>query len=139
MTSATPEEGAPAEPEQAPPPPARRFPRAVFGRGSEPDVRFTLANERTFLAWIRTSLALLAAGVALEALDLPISAGLKLAASLIFLALGTLLPLQAWWSWVRVEQALRMGRALPSPRMAGPLAVGTLVAGTLVLVGLLVP
>jgi putative membrane protein len=127
-------------PEASVPPRAlRRFPRAVFGRGDEPDVRFTLANERTFLAWIRTSLALLAAGVALEALDLPIAPGLSLAASLIFLALGTLLPLQAWWSWVRVEQALRMGRALPSPQMAGPLAIGTLVAGLLVLVGLLVP
>lgn len=123
----------------APPPAGRRFPSAVFARGDEPDVRFTLANERTFLAWIRTSLALLAAGIALEALDLPVQRGLGLAASLIFLALGTLLPLQAWWSWVRVEQALRMGRALPSPRMAAPLALGTLVAGVLVLVGLLVP
>jgi uncharacterized membrane protein YidH (DUF202 family) len=28
--------------------------------GREPDHRFTLANERTFLAWMRTSLALLA-------------------------------------------------------------------------------
>ncbi|NCT91254.1 DUF202 domain-containing protein [Cellulomonas sp. APG4] len=133
----TPEAG--ASEDGAPPPPGRRFPRSVFARGDEPDVRFTLANERTFLAWIRTSLALLAAGIALEALDLPVQRGLGLAASLIFLALGTLLPLQAWWSWVRVEQALRMGRALPSPRMAAPLALGTLVAGVLVLVGLLVP
>jgi putative membrane protein len=35
----------------------RRFPRSVFSRGTEPDARFTLANERTFLAWIRTALA----------------------------------------------------------------------------------
>ena len=46
----------------------RRVPRRVYGVGDEPDVRFSLANERTFLAWVRTSLALLAAGVALEAL-----------------------------------------------------------------------
>ncbi len=45
-----------------------RFPRQVFDRGEEPDARFTLANERTFLAWIRTSLALLAGGVALHVL-----------------------------------------------------------------------
>jgi len=30
----------------------------------EPDYRFTLANERTFLAWQRTALGLLAAAVA---------------------------------------------------------------------------
>lgn len=36
----------------------------------EPDYRFTLANERTFLAWIRTALALVAGGVAAaKALD----------------------------------------------------------------------
>lgn len=34
--------------------------------GREPDYRFTLANERTFLAWIRTALAVLASGVLLD-------------------------------------------------------------------------
>lgn len=28
-------------------------------QGEEPDYRLTLANERTFLAWIRTALAIL--------------------------------------------------------------------------------
>ncbi|WP_283215114.1 DUF202 domain-containing protein [Pseudofrankia sp. DC12] len=32
--------------------------------GTDPDYRFSLANERTFLAWIRTALALLAGGIA---------------------------------------------------------------------------
>lgn len=36
--------------------------------GTEPDYRFTLANERTFLAWIRTALALIAGGVAVAQL-----------------------------------------------------------------------
>ena len=31
---------------------------------AEPDIRFTLANERTFLAWVRTAIGLVAAGVA---------------------------------------------------------------------------
>jgi putative membrane protein len=39
-------------------------PSDIRAVGEEPDYRFTLANERTFLAWIRTSLALLAGGVA---------------------------------------------------------------------------
>ena len=49
-----------------------RFPRRVYEAGTEPDPRFTMANERTFLAWIRTALALIAGGVALEALGLPL-------------------------------------------------------------------
>ena len=39
----------------------RRFPRSVYGEGEEPDPRFSLANERTFLAWLRTALAMYAA------------------------------------------------------------------------------
>ncbi|HET8988949.1 MAG TPA: DUF202 domain-containing protein, partial [Humibacillus sp.] len=52
---------------------ARRFPRSVYEHGEDPDPRFSLANERTFLAWVRTSLAFVAAGLAVEALELPVS------------------------------------------------------------------
>lgn len=116
----------------------RRFPRRVYEVGSEPDVRFSLANERTFLAWIRTSLALLAVGVALEALEVPIEPGFRLAASAVFLGLGVLTPVQAWTGWVRVERALRLSRPLPAPTLAGPLGLGIVVAGVLLLIGLLV-
>ena len=123
------------------PPPARpaprRFPARVYGTGSEPDPRASLANERTFLAWVRTSLALLAAGVALEALDLPVQPGLRLAAALVLLVLGVLAPLQAWRGWTGVERALREGRPLPAPVLAAPLALGAAVAGALLVVGLL--
>ncbi len=34
--------------------------------GKKPDYRFTLANERTFLAWIRTALALMAGAVGVD-------------------------------------------------------------------------
>lgn len=117
----------------------RRFPRSVYGLGSEPDARFSLANERTFLAWLRTSLALLAGGVALEALDLPVHPGLRLAAAVVLVALGILAPVQAWVGWARTERAIRERRPLPGPALAGPLAVGLLVAGVLVLVGMLLP
>jgi putative membrane protein len=116
----------------------RRFPRRVYRSGTEPDVRFSLANERTYLAWVRTSLALLAVGVALVALDLPIDRAFGLTASLVFIGLGTAAPVQAWFGWMRVERALREARPLPAPALAGPLGVGVFVGGALLLIGVLV-
>lgn len=112
-----------------------RFPQRVFGVGTEPDARFTLANERTFLAWIRTSLALIAGGVALAALDLPLQPGLKLAAALVLVVSGILAPLQAWFGWARVEQAIRRSEPLPGSRLAAPLAGAVAVVGILLLLG----
>ncbi|WP_448624427.1 YidH family protein [Geodermatophilus sp. URMC 64] len=105
--------------------------------GEEPDPRFSLANERTFLAWIRTSLALSAAGVALEALDLPVAPGLRLACALVLVGLGILAPVQAWTGWTATERAMRKGRPLPSPLLSPLIAVGTLAAGVLLLLGFL--
>lgn len=116
----------------------RRWPQRVYGVGDEPDARFTLANERTFLAWVRTALALLACGIALEAFDLPIEPTLRLSASIVLLLVGTLTPFQAWFGWMRVERMLRLNRPLPSPAIAGPVGVGVFAAGVLVIVGLLV-
>ena len=65
-----------------------RLPRRVYGYGSEHDPRFSLAYERTFLAWIRTGLALTAGGVALVAVTLQLQPGLKLASSLILLVMA---------------------------------------------------
>ena len=114
----------------------RRVPRWVYGTGSDPDARFSLANERTFLAWIRTSLALLAGGVALEALDLPVQSDLRFAAALVLVALGVLAPGLAWLGWARAERAVRQGTSLPAPSAFGLLVIGVCVAGVLVLAGL---
>jgi putative membrane protein len=114
-----------------------RFPRRVFQAGNEPDPRFTLANERTFLAWIRTSLALIAAGVALEALALPLQTGLRLAASIILLVLGLAVPPLAWITWGSVERALRHATPLPSSKVALPLAIGISTVGILLIAGVL--
>ncbi len=113
-----------------------RFPRRVYGVGEEPDARASLANERTFLAWVRTGLALAAGGVALEALDLPVRDGLRLAAALLLVALGTVTPVLAWARWAAVERALRLRRPLPASLLGPAVAAGTAVAGALVLVGL---
>ena len=114
-----------------------RFPRSVYDSGSEPDPRFTLANERTFLAWIRTALALIAAGVALEAFNLPLQPGLRLTAAIILLTLGVLVPLLAWVTWGSVERALRQGSPLPGSRVALPVAVGVSTVAALVVLGLI--
>ena len=115
----------------------RRYPRRVYRQGSEPDARFTLANERTFLAWIRTSLALIAAGVALEAFTLPLAPAFRLSASLLLIALGIVAPIQAWFGWMSIERALRVGRPLPTPHLAGPIGIGVAIAGILLVLGLL--
>jgi putative membrane protein len=115
----------------------RRFPRYVYEVGIEPDPRFTLANERTFLAWVRTALALIAGGVALEALALPLQPTLRLAASIILLVIGLMVPMLSWYTWGRVERALRRSSPLPGSSVGLPVALGVAVAGVLVLLGIL--
>lgn len=114
-----------------------RFPRSVYAKGTEPDPRFSLANERTFLAWIRTSLALLAAGVALEALELPIQPGLRLASSILFVLLALVAAVQSWVGWMRTERSLRLDRALPGPSLGVLLAGGVCAVIVLLAVGFL--
>lgn len=114
-----------------------RFPRRVYAAGAEPDARFTLANERTFLAWIRTALALIAGGVALELLGLDLHAGLRLAASLVLVVAGIATPVVAWSGWMRSERALRLAQPLPASPLGIALTAAVAVVGVLVLLGLL--
>lgn len=116
----------------------RRFPRAVYSTGDEPDPRFSMANERTFLAWVRTALALIAAGVAVEALDLPVQPGLRAAAATVFAVLGLLAAAQAWVGWMRTERAMRRHRPMPGPGLGAVIVAGVFVAALLLLIGWLV-
>jgi putative membrane protein len=115
----------------------RRFPSRVYEVGTEPDPRFTLANERTFLAWIRTALALIAGGVALDALALPLQPVLRLTASILLVVLGLVVPVLAWFTWGKVERALRCGSPLPGSSVALTLTIGIAVAGVLLVLGML--
>lgn len=114
-----------------------RFPSSVYRHGAEPDARFTLANERTFLAWIRTALALLAGGVALELLGLELNPGLRLAASLLLVICGVVTPVIAWFGWGKAERAMRLARPLPSSPLGAMLGVAVSLAGLLLLLAIL--
>ncbi|WP_084038823.1 YidH family protein [Demequina sp. NBRC 110053] len=115
--------------------PDRRFPRSVYATGDEPDPRFSMANERTFLAWVRTSLALIAAGVAVEALDLPVQPGLRAAAATVFGVLGLIAAAQAWLGWMRAERAMRLAAPMPGPGLGVVIVAGVFTAAGLLLIG----
>ncbi|HWS51256.1 MAG TPA: DUF202 domain-containing protein [Microbacterium sp.] len=117
--------------------PLRRFPQRVFGVGAEPDVRFSLANERTFLAWVRTALALIAAGVALEVLGLDLHPQLQLTSAIVLVVTGVLVPVLAWTDWMRSERAIRLGEPLPRSILGVLLPIAVSGVGVLVLLALL--
>jgi putative membrane protein len=95
--------------------------------GTEPDPRFTFANERTFLAWSRTALALVVAGLGVVQL-LPPFPGVPLGRHLLgvpLIVLGGVLAVVAYLEWVRNQRALRRGDPLPRSVMPWILAAAT--------------
>ena len=109
--------------------------------GEEPDPRFSFANERTFLAWIRTALALVAGGVAATELLPPFedAPGGRALLGLPLLALGGAVAVTAYLRWSRNERALRLGEPLPSTRLllivAAAVGAIAVAAAVLVVVG----
>ncbi len=80
----------------------------MFPDGEDPDPRFTLANERTFLSWIRTALAFIGGGIAVEAFTGEIfSPGLRATLSIVLMAIGFVLAAGAAFRWYRIEAAMR--------------------------------
>lgn len=116
-------------------PAPRRWPRSVFGEGGEPDPRFSFANQRTLLAWIRTSLALVLAAAVVDAVPVEVSSVLRVSAVLLLSILGIAAAAQGWRSWAASERALRHNRPLPSSGGLGLLLVlGVVLAALLVAV-----
>lgn len=105
---------------------------------AHPDYRFSLANERTFLAWVRTALALLAAGIGV--VNLPSgfasSTGRQIL-GLLLVVLGLIASVGSFVRWRANHNAIATGSPLPAsnsmPVVAGGLVVVALIALVLVI------
>ncbi|MEV8568987.1 DUF202 domain-containing protein [Streptomyces sp. NPDC051322] len=111
-------------------------PERLREEGHTPDYRFSLANERTFLAWIRTALALIGGGFAVDQFLPDLRWGVRVGLALALLGSGVLCSLRAVNHWVRCERAMRRGEALPVSRFPTvlSLAVGIVAVAMVVVV-----
>ena len=110
-------------------------PSDVRAVGSTPDYRFSLANERTFLAWIRTGLALVGGGLAVAGFLPPLRlTHLREAISLALILVGAAIGVRAVDHWARSERAMRLREPLPQSRFPALLGL-TLGLGALLLAG----
>lgn len=100
-------------------------------RGSaEPDYRFSLANERTFLAWTRTALALMAGGVGV----IRFAPGgelswLRTALAVLIAVLGLAVAATAYAQSRAVDRALREGAQMPVSPLLPVIGVVLTVVG----------
>lgn len=94
-------------------------PRSV---GKDPDYRFTLANERTFLSWVRTALALAAGGLGAVTILDDFAGEQYLGIGL--LALSFLTAATSYRRWALNERAMRLDEPLPESRLPMVVAIG---------------
>lgn len=109
--------------------------RTSDGSESEPDYRMSLAAERTYLAYVRTGLALLVAGVAVVS-ALP-NAGferLRQVTGVVLVVTGLVIAGSARDRWRKIDHAMRRGQPLPKVGVAALAGWGVLLAGVLGLV-----
>ncbi|MFI5619972.1 YidH family protein [Streptomyces sp. NPDC051567] len=113
-------------------------PERLRDEGETPDYRFSLANERTFLAWIRTALALVGGGFAVDQFLPDLRWGVRVGVALALLAVGAACAVRAVNHWVRCERAMRRCEDLPLSRFPVVLSAGVaLVAVAMMAVVLL--
>jgi putative membrane protein len=96
-------------------------------RGRHPDPRFTFANERTYLAWNRTALALIVGGLAVAQFVKVGAAGTQLIVALPLIALGACLSYASYRQWQRNQRALRLAEPLATPALPRILLYGVVV------------
>ncbi|MBK0004769.1 YidH family protein [Erwinia sp. S38] len=105
--------------------------------GEAPDYRFSLANERTFLAWIRTALGFLAAGVGLDQLAPEITSPVirELLALLLCLFAGSL-AIYGYLRWLRNEKAMRLKEDLPYTQSLLVISLILMIVAMIVMIAL---
>ncbi|AXJ11334.1 YidH family protein [Arthrobacter sp. PM3] len=107
--------------------------------GTTPDYRFSLANERTFLAWIRTSLALIAGALAIDQLAPEIApAPVRIVLCVILAFLGAGLAVLSYHRWGLMEAAMRNNRELPFSGVMLVMTIGVAAAALVFAVLILV-
>ena len=111
---------------------------------SEPDARFTFANERTFLAWTRTALAFMVAGLAIVQL-LPPFPGVPWGRHVLgvpLIAIGAVIAVVSYRQWVASQRAIRRGAPLPRSVLpvilAASIAIMSVIAAVVLLVSAIV-
>ena len=101
--------------------------------GREPDFRFSLANERTFLAWIRTALSLLAGGVLLEQFATRLEPRVVIVGLALGLAvLSSVLCAIAYVRWKANEIAMRHDQPLPATIAVPLLALSAAIVAVVI-------
>ncbi|WP_346425693.1 YidH family protein [Pseudarthrobacter sulfonivorans] len=94
-----------------------------------------MATERTFLAWVRTALAFLAGGLALEAFAIEaLPEPLRKALTILLVAIGMLISAGAAVRWVSIESSMRHGKPLPLPLIVPLLGLGGAVTAAVVII-----
>ncbi|MEU9981448.1 DUF202 domain-containing protein [Streptomyces sp. NPDC050856] len=112
-------------------------PQRIRDEGDTPDYRFSLANERTFLAWLRTGLALVGGGFAVDQFLPGLRWGVRVGMALALLAAGALCALRAVNHWTRCERAMRRGEDLPVSRFPALLSLLVGLVAVAMVVGVL--
>lgn len=97
-------------------------------QGKDPDYRFSLANERTFLAWVRTALALLAAGVLLDQFATQLAPAVVVVWAAVTLAImSAAISGAAYFRWKGNEIAMRLDQPLPHSGLLAMVSIGLLL------------
>lgn len=109
--------------------------QALEDLGDEPDYRFSLANERTFLAWIRTALAIMAAAVAVVQLvpELHLH-GIRRELGALLALVALVISAAAYPRWYANQRAMRLRQPLPRSRLLPLVAITLTVVGVAVVV-----